>query len=175
MLFISRLSSALTLALAIAGLTSADPTPTLQPWQITAMDINGPGPINIPGATGTSPANVTISFTFFDPNSNRSTTCGATYLPANYPTALSQIHCADYAVTFYFTPPYTFFGGNFTLDVEFIDSPAAVPTAYAGSVYVLDNNYTSPANYLSCYGGAPYAGLTCTQLKTIPVPITSAT
>ncbi|MCJ1305675.1 hypothetical protein MMC08_008491 [Hypocenomyce scalaris] len=176
MFFNSRLSTALSLALALAGLTSAAPTPTLQPWQIAGMNINGPGPIGIPGSTGTSPANVTITFSFYDPNSLLATDCGATYLPANYPTALSQTPCADPSVSFYFTPPYGFFG-NFTLDIEYIDSPAAVPTAYAGSVYVTDDNDSSLANYLECVEGAPLAGITCTLLvgKTIPIPVASVT
>ncbi|KAI4128506.1 MAG: hypothetical protein LQ347_004155 [Umbilicaria vellea] len=175
MLFSPHLSSVLLFAPALAGLTSATPTPTLQPWHVTNMNINGPGPIGIPGATGTSPANVTISFNFYDPNTLDNTTCKATYLPADYPTALSQVHCVDTDVTFYFTPPYPFFGGNFTLDIEEIDSPAAIPTAYAGSVFVTDNNYTSPDNYLQCTGGAPFSGLTCTQIKEILVQVTSAT
>ena len=174
MLFISRLSPALFLAHALAGLTFAFPARTLQPWQITTMNINGPESIGIPGANGSSPDNITLSFSFFHPNSDLNTTCAAMYLPANYPTALSQIHCLNSAVTFYFTPPYTYFGSNFTLDIEYVDSPAAVPTAYAGSVYLIDNNYTSPAHYLDCYPGAPYAGLSCTLYKAIPIPITSA-
>lgn len=178
MLFSTRLSSALLLTLAFAGIVFAAPTATLQPWQVSNMNINGPGPIGIPGATGTSPANVTLSFDFYDPNTLHNTICGAKYLPADHPTALSQIHCKDTAVTFYFTPPYTFFGGNFTLAIELIDSPAAVPTTYAGSVYVLDNDYTSPADYLNCYEGAPYAGITCTPVtasESIPVNVTSVT
>lgn len=142
----------------------------LQSWQVPDMHIQGPGPTGIPGG-GTAPANVTISFTFQDPNTSTSTTCGATYLPANYPT--SYIPCADSNFGFKFETPYSF--GQFTLDLRHSTNATELSTSYGG-IYVTSNDYISPNGYLTCVGGAPFDGIRCTIMtnKTpMTVPIAS--
>jgi hypothetical protein len=134
------------------------------------MNIQGPGPTGIPGG-GTAPANVTISFTLLDPNTNANTTCGATYLPANYPRA--YLPCADSSLAFKFEAPYYSFG-NFTLDVRHCYATENVATY--GSVFVTDDDPGKPGNYLSCLGGAPFDGIRCSiggpigAAGPIPVP-----
>ena len=147
---------------------------TLSPFLIPTMNIQGHGPTGIPGG-GTAPANVTISFVLQDPNTNSNTTCGATYLPSNYPQ--TYVPCADPAVAFKFEGTYGFAG--FTLDVRhsYLNSSSDLATSSYGSVYIVGNGATGQSgNYLSCLGGAPFDGIRChitNPSSPISVPIAS--
>ena len=143
----------------------------VSPFQIPTMNIQGPGPTGIPGG-GTAPANVTISFTLQDPNTGTNTTCGATYLPENYPQTYTL--CADPSMAFKFESPYNF--STFTLDVRHTYVSNDLETSTYGGVYIVGNGTPGqPDNYLTCYGGAPFDGIRCHIINPAPIsiPITS--
>ncbi|KAK7556729.1 hypothetical protein IWX49DRAFT_9340 [Phyllosticta citricarpa] len=142
-------------------------------YEITALKTHYMGTNSgLPGGTWPAASKFDSTITFNLDLSDSKTTCAGSW---PYTTESPRINpvpdfidCADNGKTQW---RFESFVGEYRFNIAVLHYPS-FDLAYTGTTNVSSNNYQTTSNALTCTGGAPTAGITCTSNdKIISVPV----